>query len=189
MSANSRRPINPALRLRILERDRFTCRYCGAHPPQAVLRIDHIFPVARGGDNAPKNLITACVDCNSGKHMRVISAATFRTVSRSYPDGIEDRPELVDPEADDLWDVTPPPLESIPVPCAFKAMTPNREARLAAAVDWAHWKVVRREMASETLNHDLDDEMLYCAWQWSIKTGGDMWAAYYGAEDEEEAVG
>ena len=35
--------------------------------PDVILEIDHIKPVAEGGDNNILNLITACRDCNRGK--------------------------------------------------------------------------------------------------------------------------
>lgn len=51
----------------ILQRDSFACQYCGAKAPDAKLEIDHILPIARGGDSSTDNLITACKECNIGK--------------------------------------------------------------------------------------------------------------------------
>ncbi|WP_160119659.1 HNH endonuclease [Rhodovarius lipocyclicus] len=62
-----RKPLSTRLRFDIFKRDGFTCQYCGAHPPAAVLECDHITPVALGGENEPDNLITACFTCNRGK--------------------------------------------------------------------------------------------------------------------------
>ena len=56
-----------ALRWQILERDNFTCQYCGQHAPDVILHVDHILPVAKGGDNSFSNLITSCSACNEGK--------------------------------------------------------------------------------------------------------------------------
>jgi hypothetical protein len=67
MSAKSRKPISARRRFEIFKRDRFTCAYCGATPPGALLHVDHINPVALGGTNEPENLITACERCNAGK--------------------------------------------------------------------------------------------------------------------------
>lgn len=61
------------LRFEILLRDKFTCQYCGRKPPEVVLQVDHIHPVARGGQNTHENLTTACRDCNSGKMTKVIN--------------------------------------------------------------------------------------------------------------------
>lgn len=62
-----RKTISKRVRFEIFKRDEFTCVYCGAHPPQAVMEIDHVVPVAEGGGNDIDNLATACWDCNRGK--------------------------------------------------------------------------------------------------------------------------
>jgi len=61
----SRRPISNQLRYRVLERDGFACRYCGASGVR--LEIDHRMPVSKGGTNDPSNLVTSCRPCNNGK--------------------------------------------------------------------------------------------------------------------------
>jgi len=61
------RYIRPAERFFVLQRDRFTCQYCGAKSPEFTLHIDHINPVSRGGTSEIDNLITACEPCNLGK--------------------------------------------------------------------------------------------------------------------------
>lgn len=55
------------LRFEILRRDNYTCRYCGASTPDVVLTVDHVVPIALGGDDDPRNLVAACADCNAGK--------------------------------------------------------------------------------------------------------------------------
>lgn len=62
-----RKPISKGTRFTIFKRDDFTCQYCGARPPEVVLEVDHIHPVARGGGSGENNLITACFACNRGK--------------------------------------------------------------------------------------------------------------------------
>ena len=64
--------INLATRFAILKRDRFTCVYCGAHPPEVQIEVDHFFPASRGGTDDPGNLVTACLECNRGKGTAVI---------------------------------------------------------------------------------------------------------------------
>lgn len=59
--------VSKRLRYEILRRDNHTCRYCGATAPDAVLTIDHVVPVALGGQDVPENLVAACKDCNAGK--------------------------------------------------------------------------------------------------------------------------
>lgn len=63
----ARKSTGKRLRFEIFKRDGFTCQYCGAQPPDVVLVIDHIHPVAAGGSNEQVNLITACEPCNQGK--------------------------------------------------------------------------------------------------------------------------
>jgi hypothetical protein len=59
--------VSKRLRFQILNRDCFTCRYCGRSAPHVVLEVDHVEPVSRGGSNHPDNLVTACWECNRGK--------------------------------------------------------------------------------------------------------------------------
>lgn len=61
------RRVTKRLRYEIFRRDNHACRYCGQMAPAGTLTIDHVIPVALGGDNSPANLVTACTDCNSGK--------------------------------------------------------------------------------------------------------------------------
>lgn len=59
--------ISLRLRIRILERDRYRCVYCGQTARQTLLEIDHIVPEVYGGTNDETNLVTACSRCNNGK--------------------------------------------------------------------------------------------------------------------------
>lgn len=68
----ARKGISKGKRFDIFRRDGFTCQYCGRTPPDVVLQVDHIRPVADGGDNDPMNLVTACSDCNAGKSAKLL---------------------------------------------------------------------------------------------------------------------
>jgi hypothetical protein len=68
-----RKAISKKIRFEVFKRDGFTCQYCGAHPPSAVLEVDHIHPVASGGMNEMDNLVTSCFGCNRGKSDRSLS--------------------------------------------------------------------------------------------------------------------
>jgi len=48
----------------ILERDSFTCQYCGDSPGSSKLEIDHLIPYSLGGSDNEENLVCACVKCN-----------------------------------------------------------------------------------------------------------------------------
>jgi hypothetical protein len=59
--------LKPSVRANILERDSFTCTYCGAQPGNDLLRATRIIPRGVGGSDHDNNLITACGHCNDGK--------------------------------------------------------------------------------------------------------------------------
>ena len=47
----------------VLERDRWTCVYCG----QAANQVDHVIPKNNGGSDLPNNLVASCAKCNNLK--------------------------------------------------------------------------------------------------------------------------
>ena len=57
-------------RFEVFKRDDFTCQYCGRNVKRhkVVLVVDHIFPKRKGGEDKLSNFITACSECNLGKH-------------------------------------------------------------------------------------------------------------------------
>lgn len=63
----ARRPMSKRTRFTVFKRDDFRCTYCGRHPPDVLLEVDHILPVCEGGGDEEENLATACFDCNRGK--------------------------------------------------------------------------------------------------------------------------
>src|SRR5688572_7782599 len=64
--------IQLSMRFQILERDSFTCRFCGKRAPETELEVDHVVPRAKGGSDDVSNLVTACRDCNRGKGVRSV---------------------------------------------------------------------------------------------------------------------
>lgn len=56
------------IRARILERDGHACVKCSAKSP---LEIDHIMPLAEGGDHLDSNLRVLCKPCNGRKSYRI----------------------------------------------------------------------------------------------------------------------
>lgn len=69
------RSLSKKTRFEVFKRDRFACQYCGQTPPAAVLVIDHMLPVSRGGTDDEGNLVTSCHDCNAGKSDRLLTDA------------------------------------------------------------------------------------------------------------------
>lgn len=76
MTKTKRQGLSKKTRFEVFKRDGFLCQYCGAHPPAAVLVVDHITPVAGGGDNEMDNLATSCEPCNQGKSDRPLSSVS-----------------------------------------------------------------------------------------------------------------
>ena len=66
-NGNKRKQVGDSLRYRIMRRDRFCCVLCGATGKGAILVLDHIIPVSKGGATTAQNLRTLCETCNRGK--------------------------------------------------------------------------------------------------------------------------
>jgi hypothetical protein len=109
-----RQTLSKKLRFEIFKRDSFTCQYCGAQPPQVVLEVDHIRPVAEGGGNEQENLITACDKCNRGKGKRTLG----------------DR--IVRPDADLMWLKTQQEIAELK---RYQKAKRQKDKLLAGAVD------------------------------------------------------
>jgi CRISPR/Cas system Type II protein with McrA/HNH and RuvC-like nuclease domain len=62
-------------KFKILHRDNFTCRYCGARPGSENLEVDHLIPRSKGGSDKPPNLVTACRTCNGRKSDTIVFPA------------------------------------------------------------------------------------------------------------------
>jgi len=78
------------LRLAIHAREAGLCFYCLRHTPRRNHCLDHVLPVAKGGTNSYRNLVSCCMDCNSRK--RDLSAPDF--LRRLYREGGLSRNDL-----------------------------------------------------------------------------------------------
>lgn len=65
------RGVDSRLRFTILQRDDFTCLFCGARPGSDDLHVDHIVPFSLRGSDADENLVATCSSCNLGKGARI----------------------------------------------------------------------------------------------------------------------
>ncbi len=81
--ASRRKAISVTTRFEVFKRDRFQCQYCGKHPPEVLLELDHVVPVAAGGGNESENLLTACQDCNRGKSDRLLNEGDIPAPSKA----------------------------------------------------------------------------------------------------------
>lgn len=64
-----RAKVSKKMRLSILSRDHFKCKYCGS---TLNLEIDHIIPISKGGKSEYNNLQTLCHLCNVNKGTDII---------------------------------------------------------------------------------------------------------------------
>lgn len=71
-SKNNKRSryIPASIRVSVLTRDNYKCRFCGRSSTQIQLEVDHIKPFSQGGSHEINNLQTLCIDCNRGKGAR-----------------------------------------------------------------------------------------------------------------------
>lgn len=60
MSRRRHKGLSRRTRFFVLQRDLFTCQYCGRTAPAVPLDVDHIVPVASGGEDDVFNLVAAC---------------------------------------------------------------------------------------------------------------------------------
>jgi 5-methylcytosine-specific restriction endonuclease McrA len=67
----------------VLERDYFTCHYCG----QEANTIDHLIPISKNGTDDASNCVAACTQCNSSKRDRIAPTFFERAGRLSTPIG------------------------------------------------------------------------------------------------------
>lgn len=62
----------------VLERDNYTCAYCGDYfPDRSKVNVDHIVPRSQNGKNTWLNTICSCIPCNSRKRNRTPEQANM----------------------------------------------------------------------------------------------------------------
>jgi hypothetical protein len=86
-----RKSISKKTRFEVFKRDSFKCQYCGQSSPDVILVVDHIHPVAKGGDSDLLNLITSCDGCNSGKSDRQLSDQSAVSKQKDQLDKLNER--------------------------------------------------------------------------------------------------
>lgn len=63
------------------------CAYCGKEIAMKDMQVDHLKPLAWGGEDTMENMMPACRLCNHYK--RANSLAAFRRMIASIPDKLE----------------------------------------------------------------------------------------------------
>lgn len=72
--------ISPTLRKQVAGRDNYTCQECGKKLSfEDTLHLDHIVPVALGGETTLSNLRVLCRDCNLKKSDLLVGENDLRT--------------------------------------------------------------------------------------------------------------
>lgn len=88
---SKREHLSQKTRFEVFKRDSFVCQYCGQSAPEVILHVDHIKPVAMGGDNDLINLITSCFQCNSGKGVRELDDNSVMQKQRKQLEELNER--------------------------------------------------------------------------------------------------
>ncbi len=91
-----RTAISKRVRFEVFKRDSFKCQYCGSSAPEVILQVDHIHPVAKGGEGDITNLVTSCDSCNSGKSDKLLSDDAAATKRKAQLDQLQERREQLE---------------------------------------------------------------------------------------------
>lgn len=91
----ARKGLSKKIRFEVFKRDKFTCQYCGKKSPDVILHVDHVVPVASGGENDMVNLVTSCADCNLGKGPRELSDDSVVEKQRAQLEAIAEKTEQI----------------------------------------------------------------------------------------------
>lgn len=92
----ARKSISKKTRFEVFKRDGFKCQYCGISAPDAVLHVDHIDPVSKGGAHDMFNFLTSCQACNSGKSDRILSDESTLQKQRAQLQDLNERREQLE---------------------------------------------------------------------------------------------
>lgn len=68
----------PWSRVGIADRDGWNCYICGSGIAEGELHIDHLIPISKGGEDAPRNLSATHKVCNHRKHAKITPQAVTR---------------------------------------------------------------------------------------------------------------
>lgn len=65
----------------VLERDKFTCQYCGKRFENHDLNLDHVIPRQKGGETSWENVVCSCIRCNTRKANKLPAQANMHLLS------------------------------------------------------------------------------------------------------------
>ena len=62
------------------------CHYCSKKISPALLTMDHLVPLARGGTSSKGNVVPACKSCNENKKLKIPVEDAFEELERQKKD-------------------------------------------------------------------------------------------------------
>ena len=65
-------------RKNVLARDQHTCQYCHRELSAALLTLDHVIPISKGGKTTWENVVTASKRCNNNKGNQMLHETHFK---------------------------------------------------------------------------------------------------------------
>jgi 5-methylcytosine-specific restriction endonuclease McrA len=69
------------IKLRVLQRDNFTCQYCGTNNRKNNYCVEHVIPKKLGGEDMEHNLVCACFYCNVNKGRTIWIPRNFAAIT------------------------------------------------------------------------------------------------------------
>lgn len=66
----------------VLDRDNFSCQYCGAKLNYRTATIDHVVPRAMGGKTTFANTVACCFPCNNRKGSRLLEQTNLKLAKK-----------------------------------------------------------------------------------------------------------
>lgn len=76
------------------------CHYCGRSFPPELLTMDHVVPLARGGETTPGNVVPACSACNRDKRLATPVERILAQLQAEREDGGSGREDV---DSADAW--------------------------------------------------------------------------------------
>ncbi len=67
--------------------NRGLCHYCGKKFAPKDLTMDHVVPIARGGESSKGNIVPSCRDCNQKKKLQIPAEELLNRIKSENSDG------------------------------------------------------------------------------------------------------
>lgn len=89
-------------------RDNFTCFYCGrvSFKDNKELRVDHVYPRSKGGNNYMYNLVTTCFECNASKSDMIMEESILEEIKKEVMSRHREK-NIIPTIEIDLWKIKP----------------------------------------------------------------------------------